>query len=127
MTTENTDAATRILAKAIRKLSKALAQADDYVGALIRERDRIMSSQTYVRVALCAGSDHGLSNAALADKRMAELAELRQKLAELESLTCQPMPDYAARIDKALEALPSSPFDPYVAEAVRILTGEESA
>ena len=132
MTTENTDAATRILTKAIRKLTKRLQIADQVLarqeavsGSVARSTTRLTGDNrqdlaaTHRRI-----MEPGVYLEELAEKRMAELAELRQKLVELESLTSQPMPDYADRIDKALAALPSMPFDPYVAEAVRILRGE---
>jgi hypothetical protein len=114
MTTDmHADAATRILTDAIRQLHELARAADDMDEARdTRERltnDRIDKARLTLIAAdmpdweVLLLSSETLQE--LAEKRMAELAELRQKLVELESLTSQPMPDYAARIERALEAL----------------------
>lgn len=142
MTTENTDAATRILTKTIRKLAEQLAEADESIHHQEGKRKGAEDELTAVRAKLAGTSkpnkwevrrgahfsewsaDATKTVGQLADERMAELAELQQKLDELESLIRQPMSDYAARINKALDVLPRLPFDPNIAEAVRILRGE---
>lgn len=100
MTTENTDAATRILTKAIHRLTARMTEADEAINHADSKRRGAEDELERVRVKL-GGSARPIfeyfiaqrpavraeTAEELAEKRMAELGELRQKLAELESLT----------------------------------------
>lgn len=146
MTTENTDAATRILTKTIRKLTKRLQIADQVLarqeavsGSVARSTTRLTGDNrqdlaaTHRRI-----MEPGVYLEELAEKRMAELADERKTTAELRPLVASQANDLVltrdrivemeTRIDKALDMLPSSLADEVdfgrIAAARAILRGE---
>ena len=144
MTTENTDAATRILTKTIRKLAEQLAEADGSIRYEEGKRKEAEGRLADIRKALDP-QPKGLNGLAeiftqtlgqlvsgdyqttedLAAKRMAELAEERDKRKSAEEgrrLAGDRMVDLEERIEKAIEAL-SDGREPLSA-IVAILRGE---
>lgn len=147
MTTENTDAATRILTKTIRKLAEQLAEADGSIryeegkrkGAedeLMAVRAELAGSRKPDTVDIRRGAYFLEWHATpvetvgqLAAKRMAELAEARaenqKRVAQVDErvkLVGERMVDLEGRIERAIEAL-SDGREPLSA-IVAILRGE---
>lgn len=146
MTTENTDAATRILTKTIRKLAEQLAEADESIRHQEGKRKGAEDELTAVRAKLAGTSKpdkwevrrgaHFMEWLAtpvktvgqLADERMAELAEARDKRKSAEEgrrLAGDRMVDLEERIEKALASLEGTGSAvARVHAARRILRGE---
>ena len=149
MTTENTDAATRILTKTIRKLTAQLAEADESISYEADKRREVEDELTAVRSKLAGSSkpdimevrcsrfiewngDPAKTVGQLADERMSELAEERNRRKSAEEgrrLAGDRMVDLEERIEKALltlDDLPGNWADPAhrIADARRILRGE---
>jgi len=135
MTTENTDAATRILTKTIRKLTEQLAEADESIRYEVGKRQEAEDELTAVRETLTPRPvvNRGTpgnwvyepqgTTLELAQKRMAELAEERDKRKHAEEgrrLVGDRMVDLEQRIEGALAALGLDSSD----DAVAILRGE---
>lgn len=127
MTTENTDAATRILTKTIRKLAEQLAEADESIRHQEGKRKEAEGRLADIRKALDP-QPKGLNGLAeiftqtlgqlvsgdyqstedLAAERMAELAEERDKRKSAEEgrrLVGDRMVDLEERIERALASL----------------------
>ena len=147
MNTENTDAATRILTKTIRKLSEQLAEADGSIRYEEGKREKAERRLADIREALdpqpkglngfaesftrfigqLVSGDY-LATEDLAAKRMAELAEERDKRKFAEEgrrLAGDRMVDLEERIEKALASLEGAGSAvARVHAARRILRGE---
>ena len=145
MNTENTDAATRILTKTIRKLTEQLASADASISYEADKRREVEDELTAVRSKLAGaskpaavvwGGSHFLQwNATpaktvgqLAEDRMAELAKERDSRKHAEEgrrLAGDRMVDLEERIEKALGSLEGAGSAvARVHAARRILRGE---
>lgn len=126
MTTENTDAAVRILTKAIRKLTAQLAEADESIRYEVGKRHEAEDELSAVRSKLAGASKPDTVEVRrgsyfiewsaapaktvgqLADERMAELAEERDRRKSAEEgqlLADGRMVDLEERIEKALASL----------------------
>ena len=135
MTTENTDAASRILTKAIRKLIARMTEADqamDVQRAIYRE---LLEEQDEVREALGTPLEDVVPAARMRKSAMGErerdVAELRQKLTEMESLYVDlanmraRMSMAQNRMDDAMDALTGDfDADTRASDALAILRGE---
>ena len=127
MTTENTDAATRILVKTIRKLAEQLAEADESIRYEEGKREEAEGRLAVIRKTLdpqpkglnglveiftqtlgqLVSGDYQTTED-LAAKRMAELAEERDKRKSAEEgrrLVGDRMVDLEERIERALASL----------------------
>ena len=125
MTTENTDAAVRILTKTIRRLAAQLAEADESIRYAEGKRKGAEDELTAVRETLTPRPVVNISTSGnwvykpqettldLAAKRMAELSKLRGELAEERkashsialSVAAEANERMRSRIDDALAAL----------------------
>ncbi len=120
MTTENTDAAARILTKAIRKLTEQLAEADGSIRYEEGKRKGAEDELTAVRETLTPRPVVNIGTPGnwvyepqgttleLAQERMAELAEERKRRQYAEEgrrLAGDRMVDLEERIERAVEAL----------------------
>ena len=135
MTTENTDAATRILTKTIRRLTARMTEADqamDVQRAIYRE---LLEEQDEVREALGTPLEDVVAAARMRMSAMGErerdVAELRQKLTEMESLYVDlanmraRMSMAQNRMDDAMDALTGDfDADTRASDALDILRGE---
>ena len=120
MTTENTDAATRILTKTIRKLAEQLGEADESIRYEVDKRWEAEDELTAVRETLTPRPVVNIGTPGnwvyepqettleLSAKRMAELAEERDKrkcAEEGRRLAGDRMVDLEERIERALGSL----------------------
>jgi len=115
MTTENTDAATRILTKTIRKLAEQLAEADRMtatrLGIIAEDQHELARVSGVLIPDAEQWEDWALEGGGLvklAQKRMAELAEERDKRKSAEEgrrLVGDRMVDLEERIERALASL----------------------
>jgi len=124
MTTENTDAAVRILTKTIRKLTEQLAEADGSIRYEVGKRQEAEDELTAVRETLTPRPVVNIGTPGnwvyepqgttldLAERRMAELAEARaenqKRVAQVDERLVEAgarMADLEGRIERAVEAL----------------------
>ena len=114
MTTENTDAATRILTKTIRKLTAKLAEADYQAGIRASVIANLMEELDEERASRVAAERHWLEQSERAVGLDADIANMRARMGMAQR-----------RMDDAMDALTGDfDADTRAGDALAILRGE---